>query len=391
MNSKVSVIKCKDYDPVLVWESTKRAVDLIGGIEAFIKPGSSVLVKPNLLMAKEPEYGIDTHPEVMRAVIRILKEINCQIYIGDAPSVWDQDAYELEEVYVKSGVKRVALEEGVQLVYFDKKVWKGKFPFTTWLERCEYLVSIPKFKTHNLTILTGAIKNLFGLIPGLYKTELHKKHLVVKDFAAMLVDIYMQNRPALTVVDGIVAMEGEGPGTSGKLRHPGLIIAGDDAVAVDSILAIIMGINPTDVLTTKEAADRGLGKADINSIQVLGEKIDDITQEPFELPATSITQKLPRPLLEIVKRLLRFYPKIDGSKCTICGTCVKICPNHAIAIKSKKTMINYSRCISCFCCEETCPASAIHVKRSVFVQMLELYARLKRCVRAPTSESKYGD
>ncbi|MFH0913099.1 MAG: DUF362 domain-containing protein, partial [Candidatus Omnitrophota bacterium] len=351
MNSRVSVVKCRDYDPFLVMEATRRAIDLIGGISSFIRPKSRVLVKPNLLMAKEPECGIDTHPEVVRAVVRLLKEIGCTLYLGDSPSVFGNQIENVDEVYRRSGVKRVCEEEGMELVKFDKKRWRGKFPLAAWLDNCDYVVSIPKFKTHDLTLLTGAIKNLFGLVSGTYKTELHKNYFKPNDFAKIVVDIYQETRPALTVVDGIVAMEGDGPATGGKLRNPGLLLAGSDCVALDAIMALIMGVEPFDVLTTKEAAVRGLGAGDVQSITLLGERLENVIGEPFILPSTSIKKNLPRPIIEIAKKLIKHYPYVKHDKCIQCMACVKACPNKIISLKKGRIEIDYRKCISCFCCQ----------------------------------------
>ncbi|MCX5703185.1 MAG: DUF362 domain-containing protein [Candidatus Omnitrophica bacterium] len=372
MNSKVSIAKCSDYTPALVQEATRKAIDALGGISNFIKAQSRVLVKPNLLMAKEPEFGVDTHPEVLRAVIKLLKEIGCKILVGDGPSVWGNQVGNVGEVYRRSGTERVCQEEGVTLVRFEKRRWRKKFPLTTVLDECDYLISIPKFKTHDLTILTAAIKNLFGLIPGTYKTELHKKYSDPNDFANMLVDIYEEAPPTLSIVDGIVAMEGDGPATGGRLRNAGLLLASVDAVALDSVLALIMGINPRDILTTKAAASRGLGEADINSITILGEKLEEVIERPFKLPSGSIYQRIPRPIIELAKKLIRFYPKVYHRNCILCEACLKACPPRMISIKSKRIVIDYSGCISCFCCQEACPSNAIRIKKSVMAKLVGL-------------------
>jgi uncharacterized protein (DUF362 family)/Pyruvate/2-oxoacid:ferredoxin oxidoreductase delta subunit len=373
MNSFVAIVKCQDYEPVLVQEAIKKSVDLLGGISKFIRPGSKVLVKPNLLMAIEPTSGVDTHPEVVRAVIKILKTINCRIILGDGPSVWGNQIKNLDDVFQRSGVKMVCQEEDVELVDFDKRRWRGKFPLTVRLDECDYLVNIPKFKTHNLTLLTGAIKNLFGLVSGTFKTELHKNYFEKEDFADILVDIFQQARPALTFIDGIVAMEGDGPGTAGKLRNPGLLFASPDCVALDSILAIIMGVNPLDVLTTKEAATRGLGVADINSIAILGEKLKDVVGEPFLLPSSSsIRKKIPRPVINLAKKLIRYYPCVEQDNCIMCSACILSCPNKIISKKNNRIVFDYSKCIACFCCQEACPAAAIRVKKSIFAKMVGL-------------------
>lgn len=370
MTSKVSIVRCKSYDPSLVQEATRRAIDLIGGISNFVKPSSRVLVKPNLLIAKEPESGVDTHPEVVRSVIKVLKGINCLIYLGDAPSVWGNQEENVDEVYERSGMKKVCEEEGVEVVKFDKRHWRKEFPLTTWLDNCDYLVSVPKFKTHDLTILTGSIKNLYGLVVGTYKAELHKRYFAPEDFAKILVNIYEETRPNLTIIDGIIAMEGDGPATGGKLRNAGLILAGVDCVALDSILALIMGLEPYDILTTKEAARRNLGTADINSIKILGERLEDMRLEPFQLPTTSITKKIPRPIIEIAKNFIRFYPKVEHTNCSRCGVCIRACPNKAMSLSKNRIFIDYSKCISCFCCQESCAFSAIKVKKSVLAKLV---------------------
>lgn len=371
MYSKVSIVKCNSYEPALVQEAVRRAVGLIGGITKFVSYGSKVLVKPNLLMAKEPEVGITTHPEVVRAVIRLLKEINCKIYLGDSPSAWE-NLSDIDEVYAKTGMKRISQEEGVELVNFEKRRWQGKFPLTTWLDECDYLISIPKFKTHQLTILTGAIKNLYGLISGIYKIELHRRYFNDLDFANILVDIYQQVKPNLNIIDGIVAMEFDGPATSGKLRQLGLILASSDGVALDSVLAMIMGLKPLDILTTKIAYARGLGRADINSIQICGEDLKDVLGRPFRLPVSSLKSRIPKSIIKIVSKFMRFYPKINKNNCLLCRDCIRFCPANAMIIKDKRVIIDYSKCLSCFCCQENCPHSAIKVKKTFLVKFLGL-------------------
>lgn len=373
MHSKISLVKCKSYEPGLVQGAIRKAIDLIGGITVFIKPESRVLVKPNLLMAKEPEFGITTHPEVVRAVIKILKEINCKIFVGDCPDVWGNQIENVDEVYLRSGIKKICGEESVELVKFDKRRWHRKIPLTVWLDDCDYLVNLPKFKTHNYTILTGAIKNLFGLVPGTYKTELHKNYSEVNDFSKMLVDIYEIARPALTIVDGILAMEGDGPATSGKLRQMNLLLASCDGVAVDCVMALIMGIKPNDIFSTKEAAKRGLGVANINSILVLGEKLEDVRGEPFLLPSTStLIKRVPKPIIELAKRLIKYYPYIECDNCISCAACIQACPNKIISMKNDRIVFDYSKCIACFCCQEVCPTSAIKVKKSIFAKLIGL-------------------
>ena len=373
MSSEIALVKCEDYSSHLVQAKTRQALDLLGGIEKFIKPGSKVLINPNLLTTKEPETAIDTHPEVVRAVIRILKEINCCVYVGDSPSAFHAESTEVEEVWEKSGIKKIAEEEDVQLVKFTNSRWQKIFPLTTWLDEVDYFISVPKFKTHNLTVLTGAIKNIYGLIPGVYKLELHRRYYKPEDFASMLIDLYQITPPTLTIVDGIFALEGEGPASKGKIRKLGMLCAGTDCVAIDSILAEIMGIKPQDILTTKEAARRNLGKTRVEDMRILGEKLDTFKAKPFEVPATFFRNTHFQVLLtKLFVTLVRFLPQIDAKICNRCGACIKVCPQNVMSERGQKVVINYFGCIACFCCQEICPNAAIGIKKSLVARILKL-------------------
>lgn len=372
MKTKVSIVKCRDYSPEVVHNKVREAVDLIGGISSFVKPRSRVLVKPNLLMAKEPEFGITTHPEVLRAAVKLLKEIECNILVGDGPSVWGGYIENVDDVYERTGVVKVCKEEGVELVKFEKKRMREKFPLVALLDECDCVVNIPKFKTHEFTLLTGAIKNLFGLVWGTFKTELHKKYFQKEDFAAILVDIFQEVKPSLTIVDAVLSMEGDGPATSGKLRNTGLLIVGTDCVAIDSVLALAMGIKPQDVLSTKEACRRGLGTADINAISILGERLEDVAADKFLLPTASVARKIPPWLAFLAKKLIRYYPYVVKASCIKCRACVDACPSKVISMNKIGIAFDYSGCIACFCCEEACPASAIKVKKSLLARIIGL-------------------
>ncbi|MFA5096406.1 MAG: DUF362 domain-containing protein [Candidatus Omnitrophota bacterium] len=373
MDSQVSIVKCANYERGPVEVGVRKAIGLLGGTARFVKPGSRVLVKPNMLMAKEPEWGIDTHPEVVRAVIRALKDINCHVLVGDSPSVWGNEIEDVDEVYRRSGIAAVCAEEKADLVKFDKRRMREKFPLTTWLDHCDHLVNVPKFKTHGLTLLTGAIKNLFGLVSGTFKTELHKNYFQREHFARILVDILAEARPSLTVVDGITAMEGDGPATSGQLRELGLLIAGNDCVALDSVLARIMGIEPLDVLTTREAARRGLGKAELAAVKICGEELEKLNVPAFRLPASApLMKKIPQPAVDLLKGLIRYRPYPVRGNCTRCTACIKICPHHCISMRKQGIVFDYRKCIACFCCQEACPARAITVKKSLLAKLIGL-------------------
>ncbi len=373
MKSQVSIIKCPTYNQAELFPKVKEAIELLGGISAFVKPRSKVLIKPNLLLEVKPETSITTHPEFVRAIVRILKGIDCRVSLGDSPSVFG-DLKDVFKVYECTGMKRIAEEEAITLIGFNKSFKQDYFILAESSKEYDYMVNLPKFKTHEYMILTGAVKNLFGLIPGTFKLECHKNFHQPERFAKVLLDVYQAVRPALTIVDGISGIEGNGPATSGTKRDFGLIVAGVDCVAIDSVLARIMNIKAQYVYTNKEAAKRNLGNLAMEDIEVKGEGLSSCVIRDFKLPHTSLKQtirnKLPQPVANMLKRMLTFHPQIDSDACRLCEACVKNCPQKIMSNKNGKIAIDYSQCISCFCCREVCPYAAIGIKKSLLAKML---------------------
>ncbi|MBU0549145.1 MAG: DUF362 domain-containing protein [Candidatus Omnitrophica bacterium] len=372
MLSQIALSRCDDYSNFNVKTALEAAISLLGGIDKFVKPGSKVLIKPNLLAPCEPESGIVTHPEIIRALIHLLKGIDAHIYVGDSPSVFYDEPQQTKLIWEKSGIERVAQEEGVELVRFSQSRWRGKFPLTTWLDKVDYLISVPKFKTHDLTLLTGAIKNLFGLIPGRYKLELHKKFFTPEEFSGMLADLYEAVKPDLTIVDAVVVLEGEGPSGRGKKKDLGFILSGVDCVSIDSILSSIMGLEPGDILSTQAAARRKMGNARLEEIDVLGELPGSFRDRQFKLPKTTFKYRLPRPIISLIRKLVRFYPCIDSGLCSRCGACISTCPQKIIVNNGREIKIEHSGCIFCFCCREVCPNAAISIKTSLIARLFGL-------------------
>lgn len=365
---QVALVKCSHYDRLEVEEAVKKSLNLLGGIERFVSKGSSVLVKPNLLTDAVPESCIDTHPEVVRAVIHCLKDVAGKIYCGDSPTVWGKPK-DIQSVYEVSGLNDVCREEGVEMVSFTTPKMRQGYLLTDWLDKCGHFVSVPKFKTHGLTVLTGAVKNLFGLVVGMYKMKLHRDFPRPLDFASVLVDIFEAARPDLTVLDGVWALEGEGPGSGGIKKQMNLIAASPDALALDTVLASIMGILPSDIATNAQGYKRGLGSSDLNEIDILGENPKEFSKSKFKLPSTSYLSVLPSWVVSILKLLLKTKPEILISRCKGCGICLKSCPVGAIKEKEGRFVIDYAKCISCLCCQEFCPHAAIQVKKSLILRL----------------------
>ena len=364
--SKVSIVRCENYDSQRVFEAVKRAVDLVGGIEHYVRPGSDVLIKPNLLSARLPEEGVDTHPEVIRAVVRLVKGINANPRIGDSPGGYGKN---IEEVFERSGIKAMAKEEDVPLVKFTSSRSVDGMPISRQVFDCDRIISVPKMKTHGVTILTCAVKNMFGTVTGLFKAECHSKAPKAEEFSKIIAKVYSISRPHLTVLDGIVAMEGDGP-AAGDLRKMNLVMASHDAVAIDSCVAKIMGLNPLDILTTKEAYKMGLGEADLLRIETPGDDINSFIANDFKLPKTTMLKLIPDAIASGLSSLIRFKPYIDELVCTRCNLCKITCPVSAITIDKKKCKIDYHKCVRCLCCHEVCPYKAIYIKRNVLTKLV---------------------
>ncbi len=368
--SKASLVRCNSYDAPLVEAAVKKSVDLMGGIGVFIKPGEKVLIKPNLLTGASPDQGITTHPEVVRAVIRLVKTVTPVVYCGDSPSVWGE-VQDIDRVYEECGIKKVCKEEGVELVYFTKPQMRGSYPLTDWLDKCDRFVSVPKFKTHSLTVLTAGVKNLFGLVVGMNKMKIHYDHPRPEDLCKALIDLYELKAPDLTILDGIIAMEGQGPGSGGTLRPMNLLAASSDALSLDMVLCSVMGISVEAVPTNREALKRGLGPKGKDEIDILGEGLDSFCVKDFKLPKPTHLNEAPRWFLAIFKQLLKVRISANRKRCRVCGLCLKSCPAQAMAIEDGRIRIDNEKCLRCLCCQEICPANAIDIKKNLLLQLLE--------------------
>ena len=379
MKAKVAVKSCFTYELDKLEEALTESLLLLGGSSAFFKPGKSALVKPNLLTNAKPEEGITTHPNFVQAVVRILKKSGLKVAIGDIPGEHRLEA-NLGKVYNDAGMQDVAQKEDVRLLTEMKFIEEEGVIFSSWIIEFDYLVSLPKFKTHSLMTLTGAVKNIFGLTPRLYRVNLHKRFSQPDDFAKMLLEVYKKCKPTISFVDGIVAMEGNGPAQAGTLRNVGLVVASTDAFALDSILAYVMGLEPDDIATNRQARLQNLGVTDLGDIEVLGGNLEDCKTADFKLPPAYFLGRMPKPALKFLNRLAEFRPKVDKSKCNGCRICIENCPLSAIEIQSKKAKINYQKCVDCFCCLEVCPIGAMKTKSGPLIYALKFREQFKKFV-----------
>jgi uncharacterized protein (DUF362 family)/NAD-dependent dihydropyrimidine dehydrogenase PreA subunit len=378
-DTTVAIVRCEDYGQDRVFGAVKQAIDLVGGIDRFVSPGQTVLVKPNLLQGQEPEKCVTTHPAVVAAVARILKEHGCRVVIGDSPGagiVYSEG--NLRKAYARAGYEEVAEDLGVDLNYStdyrtvpnpDGTVMK-QFSIITPAVEADAIVVVSKAKTHMWTRMTGAAKNLFGLIPGFEKPVFHFRFQDEYAFGRMLVDLNELMRPRLQIMDAIIGMEGDGPG-AGTPRAIGAILASSSYTAMDVVLARLIGMDPLEIGSIRGAVERGLLNDDLSDVRTVGEAPESLAVPDFKKPSTyagsgrGIWRQV---MLAIMQRFGRAYaprPGIVAEACIGCGKCERICPAHAVTVAGGTAQIDLSRCIRCYCCHEMCTEHAVSLKRSL--------------------------
>ena len=366
MSVQTSVVPCEDYQPEKVIQKVKGSITLLGGLDSFIKPGDRVLLKPNFLIGRTPEKCVNTHPSVVKAVASLVLSAGAQPVIGDSPQLGSA-----VKVAEKAGIVSVAQELGIEIVEFEPVEVKhpaGKFfkRFTVGkaVLEADAIINLPKLKTHTFTYLTLAVKNLFGCIPGQRKAQWHVKTAQqgITYFARMLLDLCTLINPTLSIVDGIVAMEGKGPGF-GDPRKVGLIISGTDAVAVDAVISKLIGVPPEHYPVLQRAIIDGYGTAELDDIVVRGKTIAEAAIPDFKLPPlTTQPGILRRILMRVLKGPLTTRPFINKNTCLQCENCFKACPVHCIVSHEDGYEITKRECIQCLCCMEVCPNGAVDLK-----------------------------
>lgn len=368
---KVAVEKVATYDIDAVKAGLEGLLAHLGGIEAFVKPGERVLIKPNMLSAKLPEAAVTTHPVVLQAVIELVQSTGGVALVGDSPGFGT-----LRSVAKRSGMLAVVEATGAELVEFaETRAVASHGQFKRFEVAAAYLgadriINLPKLKTHEMMTLTCGVKNLFGILVGAAKPAWHLQAGFDRDlFARVLLDIYQLRPPDLTIVDAITAMEGNGPG-SGDPCHVGLLMAGVNAVAVDMIAAEITGIPKKLLFVERQAEKLGLQGSDRRGIDVVGVALESLQLRPFKLPPVSDVQfGLPGFIKNRLRNLLTTRPVQIMSRCVLCGVCVKACPSGVIKIVGRKLVFDYRRCIRCFCCRELCPEAALAVRRGFLLKI----------------------
>ena len=370
----VSLIRCSRYEPAALAQTFERSLSNIGFDKVRFN-GATVAVKPNLLTVAGDDSGIITHPEFFRAAVRMVKDNGGTPVLVESPAV-----HSLARVIKKTGYRAVVREEEVEIadpadvqpLHFEgAKRFKHIEISKTYFD-ADLILCLPKFKTHGITYITGAVKLLFGAMAGMEKSKMHLRLPDHGDFADFLLDLYgamtrgfTPPKPVIHLMDAIGVLEGEGPGQGGRPKWLNAVIAGTDGIAVDWAAVRVAGLDVNRAPTLVRGFERGYGAASPDDIGIVGEAIDTLQVHDF-VPATGnslFANAFRWPLnTRTFKNLFVERPVPDPDLCTGCGQCIKICPAGAIAPPKKAKSVpdyDYGTCIRCYCCLEICPEGAL--------------------------------
>ena len=370
MRNRVWLAQCPDYGQSLE-EKIEKAFDALQ-VWDKIRPGMRVVLKPNLVMSSKPEQAIITHPAFTAAVGKCVQKAGGRVVIAESPGGPYTPAA-MKAMFRATGYRDMAEACGFTL-YTDCKSREVTLPqakrcrelsvVEPFLDR-DYLINLPKLKTHSMVGFSGAVKNLFGTVPGLQKPELHCRFPEREPFSEMLCDLCHFLGPDLSLMDGIWAMEGNGP-TGGQRRDLHVIAGSESPWALDVAAASLVGLEPEKITMLWEGHERGYGPLDLSELELVGDPMETLLAPDFlkaQASSTDFIDRLPKFLRPAAKKLATPYPRIDKKRCVGCGKCAESCPQHTISLREGKAVIRYQNCIRCFCCHEMCPKHVVQIKR----------------------------
>lgn len=371
MGKMVTIHRCNNYQAEEMRQAVTAAIADLGGWQAYIKPGETVLLKVNLVLSKGPDAAATTHPAFVAELARQLKEHGCRVIIGDSPG-GTFNAAMLRRNYRVTGMMQAAEEGGAQLSYntgtkevaCPAGIMLKNLTLTAMSQEVDKVISVCKLKTHSMMTYTGAMKNMFGTVPGTVKAEYHVRMPKMEDFADALIDICEASKPVLSFMDAVIGMEGNGP-TGGTPRKIGAVLASASPYELDIVAADLVGLGEAQVPTIKAAADRGLAPRAADAVQVVGEDREQFRIKDFKLPDHIHSDLSGGGFLpKFAMKWLRPRVQFDPTRCVGCGDCAANCPAKVITMKDRRPTVDYKECIRCFCCQELCPQNAVKVKES---------------------------
>ncbi|MCL1834653.1 MAG: DUF362 domain-containing protein [Oscillospiraceae bacterium] len=368
--SKVAVIRCDSYEQDAVTAAVQRGIGLLGGAGEFVAPDERILLKPNWIMAVSPDRCATTHPTVFRAVCEVFMAAGASLSYGDSPGrgTSEEAATEAAEA---TGFLEVAESLNIPLADFinGREVNTGtqEFFIANGALDCDGIISLPKLKTQGFLKLTGAVKNQFGCVPGRRKGAYHQQLQRPADFARMLIELNMYLKPRLYIMDGIVAMEGNGP-MNGDPKKMNVLLLSADPIALDATVCRLVDVNPEYSYTVSLGRQAGHGTFLSDEITYLGDDPEGLVSRDFNINRNPISNVRGAGVFSFGNDAGVPKPYILEEKCKRCGDCIDICPISPKALnlqdgdKAKAPVYDYGRCIRCFCCQELCPHGAIIIK-----------------------------
>ena len=375
MTIPVALHKLSTYDPEQVENALRQLLDPLGGMKAFVKSGQKVLIKPNLLMGKPPEKAVTTHPEILRQTILLAQEAGGIVTVGDSPGLGKSEVVARKcgvyDVIKATGAKFAPFEVSRPITIRDNAGTFHHLEVAADVLDADVIINLPKLKTHQMMGMTGAVKNLFGLIVGMRKVRMHLQAGTNKGFfALMLLELAERFEPALTIMDAVVGMEGNGPG-SGDPVFLNTLLASKHALALDAVAIALVGLSPESVWTQKVAYETGRSGSTLEQIELLGTPFKELQVSKFK-PAktTDINFGLPAPFKNLLKNSVTSKPFILKN-CELCGQCISHCPPNAMKIRKDHVTIDYGLCIRCFCCQELCPHGAVKTEQGLLLRLYE--------------------
>ena len=386
-DNKVFIVRCHDYEEVE--DKLTELLGMMNGMGPLARPGEKVVLKINLLQSAKPGKAVTTHPSVVAAAARWVKKEGAIPVIADSPgSGYAYNKKTLDKTYRTCGISKVAEEEDIELnfdttydiVSFPKGKLIKRFEVITPVIEADGVFNLCKLKTHVFMHMTGAVKNNFGVIPGLTKPGYHAKLFDKSRFANMLLDLAEYVSPRVSIMDAVMGLEGDGPGAAGEPRHVGLLMAARSPLALDVVAGEIIGLKREHNPVLIEAEKRGLYPNALEDVRVIGADITDVRVPGYKFPLTIFEGtgigKVPwwqKALMPLFKTGMSLKPQVIKEKCIACGVCTEACPTKAVTVISGNgsyAQINDKKCIRCYCCHEMCQESAVKLHKSLLYRVV---------------------